>query len=176
MRQRPSALTVTGLLVVTFLGCATVLGAQAPGTVARPQSQVQEANKRLVSRFFTDVVNAHSVERLNDLFSPDLVVHTMDGSDVKMMSGGIFASFLKDFFSALPDVSYAVDSILAEADMVAVNLTAHATHRGTFLGIPGTGKRLRFKEMWFYRVADGKIVEGWVTIDNDGIKTQLQKP
>ena len=39
------------------------------------------------------------------------------------------------------------------------------THRGEWLGLPGTGRRIEMRVMDFYRLEGGKIVENWVPID-----------
>jgi steroid delta-isomerase-like uncharacterized protein len=60
-----------------------------------------------------------------------------------------------------PDVVGAIDELIAEGDQIAVQWTNSATHRGTFLGIPATGKKVIFAGISIFRIKDGKIVDGW---------------
>ncbi len=63
--------------------------------------------------------------------------------------------------SALSDVEYRVVHALVEADMVAVYVTAEATHAGDFFGAPATGRRVSTAGACFLRVEDGRIAEDW---------------
>jgi len=74
---------------------------------------------------------------------------------------------------AIPDLTYALDDLVAEGDKVVVRYTARATHKGAFMGIPATGKQWVAKGVVIYRLAGGKIVESWEFIDALGILAQL---
>jgi predicted ester cyclase len=48
---------------------------------------------------------------------------------------------------------------------VAVRYVVEGTHQGELLGIPATGRRVRWDGIDVYRVANGKIVEEWLGDD-----------
>lgn len=48
-----------------------------------------------------------------------------------------------------------------------------ATHAGTFMGIPATGKRVEIRYMDFWKVVDGRIVDNWVSVDFPHVLAQL---
>jgi hypothetical protein len=48
-----------------------------------------------------------------------------------------------------------------------------ATHSGEFMGIPPTGKRVIIRDMDFWKVGDGKIVDNWVMVDFPFVMQQL---
>ena len=48
-------------------------------------------------------------------------------------------------FAAMPDSHVRIDRFVAEGDTVVVEWTNCGTHRGTFMGIPATGKVVSFK-------------------------------
>ena len=48
-----------------------------------------------------------------------------------------------------------------------------ATHSGTFMGIPATGKRVKIPYMDFWRVEQGRIADNWVSVDFPAILAQL---
>ena len=56
---------------------------------------------------------------------------------------------------------------------MAVRITNQATHRGTYRGIPATGKRVVFSAIWIFRIADGKIAEVWRWADDLGRVEQI---
>lgn len=47
------------------------------------------------------------------------------------------------------------------------------THRGTYLGVPATGRPLTLRVMDFYRCADGLIAENWVLLDYIDLLRQM---
>ena len=49
----------------------------------------------------------------------------------------------------------------ADGDLVTTFKKYHGTHRGMFLGIAPTGRRIHFELVDAMRVRDGRIVEHW---------------
>lgn len=66
-----------------------------------------------------------------------------------------------------------VEKVVAEGDLVCVEWTCKGIHRGTFLGIPATGKTVAMYGMFIDRVRDGKVVEHWGLQDTMGLVAQL---
>ncbi len=62
---------------------------------------------------------------------------------------------------------------MTEGDEVAVRSTVTATQKGEFQGIPATGKKVSLEEMDFLTIVDGKITEGWVSVDMLGLMQQI---
>ncbi len=58
-------------------------------------------------------------------------------------------------------------------DEVAVRWMAEGTQQGELLGIPPTGKHLRFGGMSIFRLAEGKIAEQWEEWDKLDLMRQL---
>ena len=72
---------------------------------------------------------------------------------------------LKDFtrgsLGAFPDLVCTPHALLAEGDMVAAHWTLVDTHQGAWRSVPATGRRIELRGMNMFRLARGKIVEGW---------------
>ena len=73
---------------------------------------------------------------------------------------------LKDFkqkesewYDAFPDMHVTIDDMVAEGDKVATRTTWTATHKGEFMGVPPTNKKVTFSLIVIDRFAGGKIVE-----------------
>ena len=73
----------------------------------------------------------------------------------------------------LSDAEMRVEDVVAQDDRVAVRLTSSATHSGTFMGIPATGRRYEIGEIHWFRIADGRIAEHWHQADFLGMMRQL---
>jgi predicted ester cyclase len=57
--------------------------------------------------------------------------------------------------------------------MVCVRLKETATHIGEYRGMTPTGRKLSYSVAGFWRLADGKIKEGWIVCDQLDLLTQL---
>jgi predicted ester cyclase len=62
---------------------------------------------------------------------------------------------------AFPDLSVAVEGLMAEGDRVAVRVVTRGTHRGEFQGIAPTGKRVEVRAIDMFRISGSKLVEHW---------------
>jgi predicted ester cyclase len=61
----------------------------------------------------------------------------------------------------------------AEGDLVWVRITMRGTHRGTFMGRPGTGKTFAATTISEVRLKDSKVVEEWGVTDTLTMMRQL---
>jgi len=83
---------------------------------------------------------------------------------------------LKDFkqmYDAFPDMHVTIDDMVAEGDKVAARTTWTGTHKGEFMGIPPTNKKMTFSLIVIDRFAGGKIVEDHGQYDALGLMRQL---
>ena len=56
---------------------------------------------------------------------------------------------------------------------MAARYMVQGTHRGEFLGIPGSGRRVTIQAVESYRLDGGKLAEQWVVMDALGLLQQL---
>lgn len=117
-----------------------------------------ELNKRNVA-VFDQVIGPNAVEHAVPPPLPPTVESTKQ--------------FISMLFAAFPDLTYTLDQEIAEGDMVVNYQTAHGTMKGSFLGMPATGKSATWKEVHIVRFANGKIVEHWAVADQLGMLQQL---
>jgi predicted ester cyclase len=78
--------------------------------------------------------------------------------------------------TAFPDFSTTIEQIVAEGDWVAFRLKHRGTHRGEFLGVAPTGRRVEFTSVVFNRVENQVVVENWGLHDNETLRRQLTSP
>ncbi|PHN05739.1 ester cyclase [Flavilitoribacter nigricans] len=152
---------------VISIGCAPVQSAD-------PESDLRESNKQLAVNYITEVVNKQQLALIDTLFSPDYTFHEWNGEAVQNLKSGALLSFLEYLFRAFPDLQYTVVDAIAEGDRVALNLSAEGTHRDEFLGFEASGNKVIYREMFFFKMKDNKITEGWAVVDVDRVKSQLQ--
>lgn len=103
-------------------------------------------------------------------YSPGFVYHDLSAGDTDLeQTIGDMAMYL----SAFRDANYTIDEILAEGDRTAIRCTLRATHKGTFKGIPATGRRIEVKQVEIHRIVGGKMAEAWGLSDSQGMLVQL---
>ncbi|MFG1816806.1 ester cyclase [Kribbella sp. NPDC049174] len=62
---------------------------------------------------------------------------------------------------AFPDLHVKVEDLIAEDDKVVIRNTVTGTHRGEYMGVPPTGKRITYNEIFIFRFAEDRITETW---------------
>jgi steroid delta-isomerase-like uncharacterized protein len=126
------------------------------------QSQLEE-NKRIVREFIETAFNKHQADRAADYMTSDIKWH---GGTLGTVEGREnFAGLIGAIVAALPDLSNVEQDIIAERDIVSVRAVVEGTHKGDLLGIPASGRHVRWDAVDVYRVADGKIAEEWAADD-----------
>lgn len=123
-------------------------------------------NKAVVRRWFEEVWNKGRAAAIDDMLAANGVIHGLGQS---LHGPSEFKTFHAAYRTAFPDIKIHIDDIVAEGDTVAIRWSAVATHGGTLLGAAATNKVVKFTEMGFARVQNGKIVEGWNNYDELGI-------
>ena len=129
-------------------------------------------NKRIVRRFYDEVMSGGNVDVLAEVMDENFVDHGEALFDSpqgrETLRQGIVATH-----GILPNLNVHLEDIIAEGDLVGVRGTMRCTHEGVFLGVPGTGHELSWKGIAMFRIADGKIVERWFNSDSVSIVRQL---
>ena len=67
--------------------------------------------------------------------------------------------------TAFPDMKIEIQDIIAEGDKVVVRNITTETHKGYFVNIPPTGKKISTSATVILRVDNGKIQEEWSMSD-----------
>ena len=129
-----------------------------------------EENKAIERRIVDEALNEGNLAIMDEVVAPQYVFH-FPYMEVKGPEGcKQFANMMRNAF---PDYHVTIDDIIGEGDMVAVRATVRGTHRGEFIGIAPTGKKVEIKEAVFIQFADGKAVEAWSYVDNLSVFQQL---
>ena len=131
---------------------------------------MSEQNKTLARRWFEDLFSRGNVDVANEILSTDFVDHLTHEDERGLEELKLYVSIYR---TAFPDIQDAVEDIVAEGDKVVVRWTSSGTHQGEFMGVAPTGRHVRFTGMRLFRIAENKIVESWVNIDERGLQEQL---
>ena len=131
-----------------------------------------EANKSLITRYYERMWNQWDFALVPALLAPNLQFRGSLGVSVQGVEG--FAGYMQQVRAAFPDFHNQIEELIAEQDKVVARLTYRGTHRGDLFGIAPTGRQIRCSGVAIFRIADGRIAEGWVLGDTTGLTRQLR--
>ena len=137
---------------------------------------IENENKAVITRLVTQIFNAKDLSVLDDLLAPGYQDHNSaevyDPAATPVDADG-FRAALRMFFDAFPNFQMTVDHLVAEGDKVVCFWTSTGVHRGEFLGISATGKRVTFSGVAVDRLIGGRIIESWGILDIWGVALQI---
>lgn len=129
----------------------------------------EEKNKDFIQAYNEDFWNKQNIAAFEKYYAVGFIQHSASGDMNSEQTKGLCQAY----FSAFPDLNITTDLLVAEEDKVTKVWTANCTHKGEFLGIKATGKRAVVKGIEVFRIADEKIAEIWMCMDNLGMLQQL---
>ena len=132
--------------------------------------------QQLVRRFVEELWNERRLEVADEIFAEGCVTHQLR-SGVPLTPARRGPKALKEHISAwlvgFPDLRFVIEQTIAEGDCIMSRLVMEGTHRGSWLGISPTGKKLQIRMITVHRIANDKIAEDWVLVESLGLFQQL---
>jgi predicted ester cyclase len=119
-----------------------------------------EAKKRLVRRLVDEAVGQRNLDVLDEIAAGEFAE--------------VAKRWVRPFRSAFPDSEMEIVELIAESDKVVAHFKWSGTHRGEWLGVPGTGRRFeRVDEIYIFGVRSGRLVSAIGVEDNLSRPRQL---
>ena len=115
--------------------------------------------------------NRQDLDVVEDLLASDYVRHDANLPDVNGPTAQL--EFIAGVLRAFPDLQVQAEQLIAQDDHVAVRVSMRGTHQGDFVGVPPTGREVRFESMEVFRLDGGKVAEQWVVMNALGLFQQL---
>jgi steroid delta-isomerase-like uncharacterized protein len=119
-----------------------------------------EHNKAVV-RQYVEELNRRNEAVIDEVIAEDFAAGSLlagAGSPEAIGREGVRAGYRRNI-AAFPDYTVTIENLIAEGDRVVMHWTHRGTHRGEFLGVPGTGREIVGTAVSFYRVVGGRIAE-----------------
>jgi steroid delta-isomerase-like uncharacterized protein len=132
-----------------------------------------EQNIALAKRWFEEVWNQRRTETVYELMDPHGIGVGQDLPGVVINGPADFIRLHNRMLSAFSDFKITADDIIGADDKVIVRWSAVATHTGDSLGVPATGRSVRFGGISIQQFKDGKLIRGWDNWDQLGLQEQL---
>jgi len=134
------------------------------------------ANKAIVQRYFTEMIDKRSDHLLDELWSDDCVVHR---PEVDVKGREAYRQAFNRAIALYSDFQTSIQNIITENDLVVCRLSHKVTHRNgqwpSRLGRHAVtaGQVITWSAIAMFRIRDGKIAEEWVCRDELGMLIQL---
>jgi len=131
-------------------------------------------NKELVRLAFEKGCNQHDMEAAVQLVSEDYMLHDPSMPD---FPGGREAhlEICRSFMESIRDSSCTIEDQIAEGDKVVTRFTFSGCQTKDLPDMPSKGGCFNVSGVTVSRVADGKIAEEWMYMDELGMRKQLGK-
>jgi steroid delta-isomerase-like uncharacterized protein len=130
---------------------------------------MREENKAISRRFLDELWNRSNFGLVDQLLASDY-----DGHSSTVIRGPEGAmEFVPRLRNAFPDFQFSILDQIAEGDKVATRWTIRGTHKGEFQGMPPSGKQIEMTGITIFRIANGKLIEGWTNEDVLGMLQEL---
>lgn len=123
-----------------------------------------EANKRIIRRAIDEIHNQGDFSVLEELIGEEYVSHYL--SEPKPLQGREdFRTVVTHMRQALTGYHVRIDDQLAAGDKVVTRWSMRGRHDGELFGIPPCGNEVEISAISIERLAGGRIVEEWYTLD-----------
>jgi len=111
----------------------------------------KKRNKKLVRRFYSEVINARDVEAIDGILSEDFT-HNGEARGREGQKDAVRA-----FLAGFSDLHTEIEIILGEGALVAAHQRWSGTHDGEFLGVAATGRAVAFFSTAVLEIRDSQI-------------------
>lgn len=124
-------------------------------------------------RFYDEVLNEGRTDVLDELMTDDFVEHeTLPGFEDRPGKEAVKA-WVEMVREGFPDLRVEPEDVMTEGDRGAARLRITGTHRGRFLDVPPSGRKVDLITIDMVRFERGKAAEHWGVTDNLKMMQQL---
>jgi steroid delta-isomerase-like uncharacterized protein len=123
-----------------------------------------------------DIFERGAVDEVPSMFAPDFIEHDeLPGSTATGVA--LVQEWVRTSKTAFPDAKYTIESVVGSGDEAVVRARMTGTHKGEFMGIPATGRKIDILLMDWVRIGpSGKFAEHWGAMQESKLMTQLGIP
>jgi predicted ester cyclase len=158
-------------IVVLALGCGPRVNVSDDPSSAPGASK--SAGRFSYETYIDAVYNAHNPDALERFFSPNVVVHGLAPGVPDKNGIGYLKDLAKNLIAAFPDVHMTVEDVVQEGNRLSARVVLEGTHKGEFIGIAPTGRKVKVANFAMYRLDGDKIAEVWSLVDLAQLELQL---
>ena len=136
---------------------------------------MSDENKTIVRQLYEEVWNKRRLELVEEIISPSHALHDPNLTD-SAIGPEAYKRQVTRFIIAFPDLRFNVEDMFGEKDKLAVAWTISGTHKGEFMGIAPTNKKVSVDGITLNHIVNGKIMDSYISWDTLGLMRQLGAP
>jgi steroid delta-isomerase-like uncharacterized protein len=112
----------------------------------------------IIRRFYREFWNERKLDVADQLISQS---HALSSPHISGATVGpaAYKKQLNSFVTGFPDLRFTVEDTICEKDKIAVYWTLSGTHKGEFLGITPSNKKISITGVTTHQIVDGKILD-----------------
>jgi steroid delta-isomerase-like uncharacterized protein len=129
-------------------------------------------NKAIVRRLYEEVWNKRRLEVVDELISPS---HALNDPIVSGSQTGpeLYKRRVGELTNSFPDLRFTIEDMIAEKGKVVASWTFSGTHKGEFMDIPASGRKVSVEGITIHHITNGKILDSYARWDALGLMRQL---
>ncbi|MBI4204678.1 MAG: ester cyclase [Betaproteobacteria bacterium] len=129
-------------------------------------------NHAATMRRLYDLINAGDIDGFGALLADNFVDHEAVPGLAPTKDG--VTAFFRMYIAAFPDLCMIPEDVIASGDKVVARARATGTHKGEFMGMSPTGRRVEVQLIDIIRFGDdGRAREHWGVFDQLAMMQQL---
>jgi predicted ester cyclase len=122
-----------------------------------------QENEALGRRYFEEVWAKGNLPAVDEFMAPNYVEHTVPPGS--QPGRDTLKQYVAMFHDAFPNMKGILHDIFATGDKVVYRWSGTGAHLGAWAGIPPTGLHMTVRGITIHRIAGGRCVEGWASVD-----------
>lgn len=129
-------------------------------------------NKEIIRRLYKEVWNERKFDVIDEIISKS---HALSDPITVGSSVGpaAYREQVQRFVTAFPDLRFLVEDHICEKDKVVAVWTITGTHKGEFLSIAPTNKKISLSGITVHQLGNGKILDSQAAWDAQCLMVQL---
>jgi steroid delta-isomerase-like uncharacterized protein len=129
-------------------------------------------NKAFVRRLYEEVWNKRRLEVVDELISPSHALNDPIASD-SQTGPELYKRRVVDLTTSFPDLRFTIEEMISEEGKLVVAWIISGTHKGEFMDIPASGRKVFVEGITIHHIANGKILDSYARWDALGLMRQL---
>ena len=129
-------------------------------------------NKTIVRRLYDEVWNKRRLEVIDALISPSHALNDPLASDAQV-GPKLYKRRVVELTKSFPDLHFSIEDMIAEKGKVVASWIISATHKGEFMDIPATGRKVSVEGITIHLITNGKILDSYARWDALDLMRQL---
>ena len=127
---------------------------------AQPAAQATATTQanRLAMQRFVQFINTADPKLATELVSSQATFFVPGRPDPVSGPAG-YLEIINMMRAGFPDIQWTLEETIAEGDTIVARYTMRGTHKGAFMGVPPTGKKIAVQALNIYRYSKGQILE-----------------